>query len=420
MPRKTKKQTRRGNNEGSIYLRKDGWWVGQVLYGYKPDGKPNRKSVLGKTREEVAAKVAKGTHEAFRGLHPADPTNLTVGEYVFNWVLRFKRAEITERTLEWYMGIVKNHIEPSLGALQLQKLTTYHIQELLTGMKISGAYHNRTIQGVRDTLNQALESAVNMDLLIRNPVRGVKMPKEERDPDADNAKAIPLDLRRVILETASDDSVMKPILTTLMFTGLRSGELLALTWDRIDFHVGTITVQSAMTRRPRFDVDGNKTGQENLVSAPKTRASVRIIKAPESVLDALKEWKIYLDEVCPAHSDFVFCTRTGEMRTYAGLRSAFRRFLKKHGLDDKGLHLHNFRHTFATILLENGVNPRVVQRLMGHADIGMTLGTYSHVAQEVFDEVAEVLGGVYSDTLGGTYTPSITGDKSVHLMRETV
>ena len=82
------------------------------------------------------------------------------------------------------------------------------------------------------------------------------------------------------------------------------------------------------------------------------------------------------------------------MRKYAGLRSAYRRFLERNGMDGDGLNLHCFRHTFSSMLLENGVNPRVVQRLLGHADIGTTLGIYSHVVAEVYSEVAEVLGDI--------------------------
>jgi integrase len=285
-------------------------------------------------------------------------------------------------------------------------------------MKISGNHQTRTIQGVRDTLNQAFEAAVNMELVLRNPVRGVKMPKEERNPEAENAKAIPIDMRRRILDAVADNPILKPILLTFLFTGVRPAELLALTWDKVNLLSRTITILSAVVRKPEFDVSGNKTGHKYVVSTPKTRASVRVIKAPAIVIEALSEWKKYIDEACPDHSDFVFCTRDGRMRTYSSLRSAFRRFLVKHGLDSERLYMVRFRHTFATMLLENGVNPRVVQRIMGHSDIGMTLGTYSHVVPEIFNEVADVLGGIYIDTVAGTYTPRMTGDKVVRLMRE--
>jgi integrase len=150
-----------------------------------------------------------------------------------------------------------------------------------------------------------------------------------------------------------------------------------------------------------------------VVTKPKTKASVRIIKPPVIVIQVIKEWKEYIDEACPEHSDFAFCTRAGNLRAYSDLRSAFRRFMKKNGLDDKGLYLRSFRHTFATMLLENGVNPRVVQRLMGHSDIGMTLGTYSHVVREVYDEVSGVLGGIYDDTIDGSYKPCMTKDNRI-------
>ncbi len=135
-------------------------------------------------------------------------------------------------------------------------------------------------------------------------------------------------------------------------------------------------------------------------------------------MDALIVWKKHIDIACPEHSSFVFCTRSGNMRTYSGLRSSYRRFLKRHDLPEEGMNLHCYRHTFATMLLENGVNPRVVQRLMGHSEIGTTLGTYSHVVQEVYSEVAEVLGDVYRNTLNGTYFPRLMGNEIAVTARE--
>ena len=366
------------------------------------NGKSIRKAVLGKTREEVATKVAKGSYEAFRGAKLADPAKMTVGEYVFGWVMRFKRAEISNRTLEWYINIVKRHIEPALGELPLPKLTTYHIQELLTDLKIKSQVSSRTIQGVRDTLSQALEAAVNMELILKNPVRGVKMPREERD--AEESKAIPIELRHKILEGVADDPIMKPIITTLMFTGLRSGELLALTWEHVNFTHGVIFVQSAVINKPEIDASGRHTGYTNMISAPKTRSSVRKVKAPSIVLEVLSEWKTHIGKTC--QSNYVFCTRSGALRTYAGLRSAFRRFLAREGIETH-LSLHSFRHTFATMLMENGINPRIIQRMLGHADVSMTLGIYTHAAQEVFDDVANVLGNIHTATLEGSYSPRL-------------
>jgi len=94
-----------------------------------------------------------------------------------------------------------------------------------------------------------------------------------------------------------------------------------------------------------------------------------------------------------------------------GFRTAYRRFLKRHGLDGEALNLHRFRHTFATMLLETGVNPKIVQKLMGHKDIETTLGIYSHVLAEVYDSVADTLDDIYTQTVAGTYTPDIGNRK---------
>jgi site-specific recombinase XerD len=115
------------------------------------------------------------------------------------------------------------------------------------------------------------------------------------------------------------------------------------------------------------------------------------------VVGALREWKEY----CTAngiHSDFVFPnTNTGEMRTYSGLRSSLERFKKRHGLQDENISLYTFRHTFATILLEQRENPKIVANLMGHSRVGTTLDLYSHVVdEEVYKQTAQTLDGAFN------------------------
>lgn len=402
MPRK--KANRRGNKEGSIYQRKDGKWSGQVTFGYQDNGKPLRKTYYGDTREEVSKKVAQAVRESFDGIQPTHPNQIKVGEYVKNWVLKFKRTQISPVTLEWYLNIVNNHITPALGHIALKDLTTYHIQDLLVTMTTEGVFQQRTIKGIRDILKQAMEHACQMKLLTVNPVIGCCVQKNECNPEEDDAKVIPVGLRKVILDAAESDCIMKPILTTLMFTGLRCGELLALRWENINFDNGTLTVTASVARAPQYNATGECTDRPNVLKAPKTKSSYRTIRVSSVVVDVLKEWKDYIDKRCPAQSGFVFCsTRGGDMRTYYGLRSSYRHFLRRHGLEEYGINLHSYRHTFATMLLEMGVNPRVVQRLMGHADISTTLGIYTHVVKEVYDDVANGLTEVYTQTVQGTY-----------------
>jgi integrase len=174
--------------------------------------------------------------------------------------------------------------------------------------------------------------------------------------------------------------------TTLMFTGLRSGELLALTWDDVDFHTRRITIHTAVTTE----------GKNTVISEPKTRSGYRTLVAPPQVLDSLQEWKTHIDKRVPNHSNFVFCsTRTGALRTYQGFRAGFIHFLERNKLPHITLHM--FRHTHATMLLEQGVNMVAMQKQLGHADIGTTLGIYSHIMPEIHEQTADTLSKLYDN-----------------------
>ena len=172
----------------------------------------------------------------------------------------------------------------------------------------------------------------------------------------------------------------------------------------------------AVSISPDYDDSGAHTKRQTIVVAPKTKAGIRSIHVPPVVTDALRDWKQYIDEKKPDHSEYIFCsTKTGQLRTYNAFRTSFRKFLIRNGLDNCGISLHNFRHTAATILLENNISPRVVQRILGHADIQTTLGTYSHVMQEVYSDVASALGNIYNETISGTYTPGTHSKSTVNI-----
>lgn len=133
------------------------------------------------------------------------------------------------------------------------------------------------------------------------------------------------------------------------------------------------------------------------IGKTKTPECVRTITMPVIVVEALKEWRSYCDENAIV-SEFVFlCAESGEMRTYSGLRSMLTRFIKRHNLQDEGISLYTFRHTFATMLLEERENPKIVAALMGHAKVSTTLDIYSHVINNsVYENTAQTLGGVYA------------------------
>lgn len=192
---------------------------------------------------------------------------------------------------------------------------------------------------------------------------------------------------------------------------MRIGELLALQWKHIDFAAHTITIAQSVTRELTFDENGKTVDMTDALGSTKTRTSHRIIQAPELVLTRLREWMRYVATLpkgleVPTPEGFVFIsTRTMSMRTYSGFRASYRHFLDRNGFSDEGLNLHRYRHTYASMLLEQEINPKIVQKLLGHRDVSTTLGIYTHVVPEVFAGVAAAVDTASQQLMDGTYTP---------------
>ena len=408
MPRKTKKTTRRGNKEGSIYKRKDGKWCGQVLVGYNDLGKPVRKTFYGVTREEVAEKVSATTHKVFSGeLSPGAVVKCTIENLIKEYLWAFKKPTISDVTFEWYLNLCNTHVITEIGAAEIDTVTPVFLQKLFNKLYTEKQLSQRSVKAVRDILNQAFAHAVELKLTVTNPVLGTKIPKASREKSTkdENAKVISKNDRARILQAAENDIRMKTALTMLMFTGMRVGEFLALPWKNVDFENGIITINQALTRKCEYSEDGKIKSRATIIGDTKTHGSNRSFKVAPVVMDVLKEWR----EALPTHmrspishdilapDSVVFLNDCGEMRTYNGFRTTYRRFMSENNLGEYTLH--SYRHTFATMLLESGVNPKIVQKMLGHADIETTLGTYSHVLTEVYDGVADTMEGLHETML---------------------
>ena len=170
---------------------------------------------------------------------------------------------------------------------------------------------------------------------------------------------------------------------------LRIGETLALTWNDVNYKNKTLRINKAAKSTPVIGNDGTITGRSMEISGTKTVCSVRTLPMPEVVLDALKEWrKEYLEKPEQYQiGNLVFPNKDGKLRSYSGFRRQFERFLSEHGCGKASFH--QFRHTFATMMLERGVNPRVVQEFLGHKDISTTLGIYTGVTTGTMQAAAD-------------------------------
>ncbi|MCL2187757.1 MAG: site-specific integrase [Defluviitaleaceae bacterium] len=402
MPQQIKKSKskagRRGNNEGSIYQRKDGRWAGAVITGYKTDGRPIRTTVYGKTRNEVAAKVAEKTNEVYvkgyTNVSARDDTGFQI--LCKEWFDIFIAPGLASVTEEHRRMMMRNHLFPEFGKFDIKDVDTKRLQRFFNAKTKTGLSAD-FIGKMKYLLNNFFKYAMKQNYVTSNPVEDVVVRKAGGKSSSEKSgKALRPEIRENVMAQVMENPILKPIIITFTLTGLRPQELIALVWENINIENKSISVKQAVNRTREFDSEGNVISKGVKIGKTKTPKSVRTIVMPDAVVEALQEWKHY----CKAndiHSAFVFPnTTTGEMRTYSGLRSNLERFKKRHGLQNEKISLYTFRHTYATILLEQRENPKIVANLMGHTRVSTTLDLYSHVVDdEVYKQTARTLDGAF-------------------------
>lgn len=239
-------------------------------------------------------------------------------------------------------------------------------------------------------------------LMKGNPASSIKMPKLHKRGKSGDEKAISPEVCAKVLRAAQNDPMMRAVITTLLFTGLRIGELLALRWCDVNFEEQILTVDEAVVRRPVYNEQGDRVALKNEVSEPKTEGSYRTVQLSPPVIEALQSWKTHLlsERYGCWHirnESFIFSNhKTRKPYTYSGFRCVYYRFLAKNDLRKYGLNLHSYRHTYATLLMEAGTNPKIVQLQLGHASINTTLGTYTHKTPALCEAVNAALENAYN------------------------
>jgi integrase len=367
---------RRGNNEGSIYRRKDGYWVGQ--YGVETATGRKTRYIYGKRREEVREKLTKAIADRDGGL-VYDADNMTVGEYLDRWLNDSVRDTVRQRTWERYEQFVRVHLTPALGKIKLAKLTPAHVRGLYRD-KLNSGLAPRTVLHIHRAFSKALKQAAADGLIPRNPAAPVRPPQ----PRGEEIRPLNCEQVRVLFEAASGDR-LEALYIIAVTAGLRRGELQGLKWDDLDLEAGMLQV-----RRTCSEPKGG-----HIFEAPKSGKG-RNIRLTQSAVAALRmhrrrqlEERMYKADLWQEQG-LVFPSTVGTPLWGGNLNRAFKATLQRAGLP-KSTRFHDLRHTCATLLLKQGVNPKFVQELLGHADISLTLNVYSHVLPDMGDATADAI-----------------------------
>lgn len=360
--------TRRGHGEGSIYLRSDDRWAASIsLEGGK------RKTFYGKTRREVQEQLKTALHQQQQGMLVTAPQQ-KVGSFLAHWLEDVHKHTVRPRTYERYEAAIRLHLAPGIGQYQLQKLAPQHLQKFYA-RKIEEGLSPTTVLGLHKVLHLALEKAVRWNLVPRNVCDAVDPPRRKR------YEFQPLNQEQIrqFLAAAAGHR-LEALFVLALATGMRKGELMALKWQDINFSTGTLQVRRILTHMP-----AKLNGKGGYVEAePKTEGSRRSITIAQLAIEKLKQHRArQLEAKLKAgplwkENDLVFCSSVGgHLHTSRDVFTQFKKVLKQAGLPN--IRFHDLRHSAATMLLGLDIHPKVVQEMLGHSQIAMTLDIYSHV-----------------------------------------
>lgn len=376
---------KRAHGEGSIYQLGDGRWRAALSIG------GGKRAVSPRTRTQREARRWLDDAKAKRAAGiPIAGARRTVGEWLDVWLEAHVRPTVRPSSYAAYESRVRMHLRPALGAACLTDLTPADVRRMMTGLAAKGLTAG-TIGSILVTLRHALTAAVGDGVIRANPAAVVRAPAAARAAiDPPTVEAV-----LAMIAAAAGHRVMEAFIPLAVATGLRHGELLALTWDRLDIRDrenASLTVAATVSR-------GRGTGL--VIGEAKTTASRKTVFLAPVAADALARHRVRQAEerliVGTAWIDqgLVFAGPEGQVIDPSVNVRAF------HAIQDRAgvprCRVHDLRHAFVTFLLAAGVDVRTIQELARHGSIGVTMNTYAHVLPAAGRDAA----GRMDDLLGG-------------------
>lgn len=356
--------------DGSSYIR----WEGTTFEGGK------RKVFYGKSEREVKAKIKEYENDLFNHGTTLEKTKIKLQDYVKDYILKSLNQRVTSSTVERYMSLYYSHIEDSkIGKKCVHEIKLKDIEEFF---KEKTKLSKSSMSLLSLLLKQTFRYAISNNIIRINPCTDFVLPKSEKEKK--DIKILTLDEQKRFIECAKDSRYFLLYFFALC-TGLRAGEVEALRWENIDLKCKTIKVRESARLVRKYDDKGS---YEDIteIKEPKTKESIRDVPMSDQLADLLNKHKD------TSTSEYVFTNMKNEMLTHDTLDKSLkvicnkakigepiqRRRNKKDVIEYTGITFHCLRHTFATRLIENGVDVKTVSQLLGHSKAEITINRYVH------------------------------------------
>lgn len=386
MPRK-----KSPNGSGTIRLRKDGkTWEARYSVRDPITGQSVQKSVYAPSQEECAKKLRKATVEIDDGTY-TEPSKLTVGKWADIWLAEYC-GHVKDTTLDKYEMYIRLYIKPVLGPAKLQALGAHSIQSMYNRLqrRESRPLSPKSIGNLHGVLHPMMEQALKLGYLPRgNPCKAVTKPRVEKK----EMQAI-MDTKLDEFLAAIQGHQFEAVYLVDVFTGMRQGEILGLTWADVDFKGGVIHV------RKQLQKERKKGGVYRRVSVKNDR--VRAIHPAPFVMDVLKaeqrrqkEHRLRAGAAWCNDMNLVFTNEVGRYQSASTVYKNFKRFVG--GIGEESVRMHDLRHTFAMLSLQMGVDIKTLQKELGHATAAFTLDVYGHVSEGMLKGAGESMQRYIND-----------------------
>ncbi len=363
------------------------YWEARITTGRDPGtGRQIQKSFTGKTQKEVREKLQTAAVAVNAGAY-IPPAKLTIGQWLDIWTAEYL-GNLKPGTVTSYSGLIRNQIKPDIGAVKLSDLHPHEIQTFINGLeKLSVG----SIRLVYKVLHAALERAVQLDYIAKNPADKCVLPKLEQRP------INPLeDAQTAALLSAASGTDLEYLLRVALFAGLRVSEILGLSWEQVDLAKGTITISKQLAsntaRKKGFLFISPKNGKE------------RTMKAAQTVITALKdqrrrqaEMHLRAGKLWNNPYNLVFTLEDGRFIDQQQVSRAFKAVLTAAGLE--GFRFHDLRHTYAVNAIRAGDDIKTIQGNLGHASAAFTLDRYGHFTEQMMQDSASRMEAFIKCTL---------------------
>ena len=376
------KNSRRDNGSGTLRKRKDGRWQGSVQFGYKPNGKPNIKYVYGKTEAEAKRKLKEVIKLSYTEENKQDSfATQTVEEYCNEWLQNIQSNVLKPSSYDRKETTLENQVYPLIGNIYMSQVSFDDIQLMVNELKKQNLSYS-TIKKAYEAINGCFKYALIKGDVNRNPCVGITLPKNLKRQDSDikffTEEQIKLMLEQVVFKYSNGNFKYRLGygVQFLLYTGLRIGEALALTWEDVDFQNKSVRVNKNLKQIKNRDSDSQDNYKIIIQDSTKTNSGSRIVPLNNKSIEALS----HIKEIT-GQCKYIFSTETGRNVSARTIDRMFRKIQENCGFKEI-YGVHALRHTFASLLFKKGVDVKTVSEILGHKDVSITYNTYIHLIQE--------------------------------------